>query len=270
MPRVTEGSPSRPSANPIATTSSPMRVLPGSANTAASKPLPFMRSSARSLPGSDANRRTSRGSVSPASRTRISDAPSTTCALVRISPSDEMMTPVPVDWPRPNSTVDVGADGDHRWRHVLDHPRDVDSPFDRPARIRHVDRLVTRTLGRRVDPVGQLVAGQGTGQTGGPRHHAHRDDHGPAATSTGPGLAPPGRRQPWGDAGSRGWQRGHGTCLSAIANRQPRRAHGSHLVHTPPTTLKAPENAKIRSDHRAAREIGSEFWWFDRIRRSGS
>jgi hypothetical protein len=52
MPSVTDGSPSRPSAKPIATTSSPMRTLPGSANTAASKPSPLIRSSARSLPGS--------------------------------------------------------------------------------------------------------------------------------------------------------------------------------------------------------------------------
>ena len=72
MPRVTDGSPSSPSANPMAITSSPSRTLSGSAKVAAWKSVAVHPQRARGrYPTSVASRLTSRGSVSPASRTRI-------------------------------------------------------------------------------------------------------------------------------------------------------------------------------------------------------
>jgi hypothetical protein len=135
------GPPSRSSAKPIATTSSPIRIESGSAKTAGVKPSPAMRRSARSLPASAASSVAGRGSVSPASRTRISVAPSTTCAFVRISPSDVVITPVPIDPPRPSLALDIGADRHHRRRHELGDGRHVD-------RDRHASRAGPTSIGR--------------------------------------------------------------------------------------------------------------------------
>ena len=78
-------------------------------------PIPAIRRSARSLPTSMATSLASRGSVSPASRTRIFDASATTWALVTISPSDVVMIPVPIDSPAsspsPTSALIVTTDG---------------------------------------------------------------------------------------------------------------------------------------------------------------
>ena len=111
MPSVTDGSPSSPRENPMAITSSPRWTLSGSAKVAGWYPSPAMRSRARSLPVSTASRFASRGSVSPARRTRIDVAPLTTWALVRISPSAEMITPVPSAWPPSTSVLIVTIDG---------------------------------------------------------------------------------------------------------------------------------------------------------------
>ena len=67
------------------------------------------------MPTSMATRLASRGSVSPASRTRTFDASATTCAFVTISPSDVVMIPVPIDSaassPLPMSALTVTIDG---------------------------------------------------------------------------------------------------------------------------------------------------------------
>ncbi len=104
IPAVTVGSPSRSRAKPMATTGSPIRMLAGSANVAAGSSASMStRSSARSLSGSEAITVAGVGSVLPEKRTRTSWAPATTWALVRISPSAEMTTPVPTaspaSWP---------------------------------------------------------------------------------------------------------------------------------------------------------------------------
>ena len=98
---VTLGPPSRANAYPIATTWSPTRTLPGLANVAATKFCASTLSNAKSLPASAAKTTAVTGSVSPANRTRTSVAPSTTWALVKISPSLVTTTPVPVDSPSP-------------------------------------------------------------------------------------------------------------------------------------------------------------------------
>ena len=66
------------------------------------------------------------GSVLPEKRTRTSSAPATTWALVRISPSAEMITPVPTASPARLPLLDGRADGDDARADVGGDGGDVD------------------------------------------------------------------------------------------------------------------------------------------------
>src|SRR5438105_277897 len=88
---------SKPNGEPIASTHSPTRSLAGSPSFTAGRPLASIFTTAMSLGWSTPStlplnsRRSDR-------RTRTSSAPSTTCALVRITPSDSTMKPEPMPW----------------------------------------------------------------------------------------------------------------------------------------------------------------------------
>ena len=123
---------------------------------------------------------TSRGSVSPASRTRIDVAPLTTWALVRISPSVEMITPVPSDWPPSMSALIVTMLG-ATWSTT------PATSMRRSIASRgrgDVDRLVGRTGRWLVHPVGDPIAEEHASGARDERDHADgEDDERPTATS---------------------------------------------------------------------------------------
>jgi len=100
MPRVTDMPPSRASALPTATTSSPTMVASESPSVAGVRSdTPVTCSRARSFAVSLATRVAGKCWSDPSTETVIAVAPSITWALVRIWPSAVRTTPVPAPCP---------------------------------------------------------------------------------------------------------------------------------------------------------------------------
>ena len=116
MPSVTDGWPSRSSAKPIATTSSPMPIDAGIGERGRREPRPGDAQQCEVVADVDGDAASPRGARSPrpvAPGSAIASA--TTWALVTISPSDVVMIPVPIDSPAsspsPRSALIVTTDG---------------------------------------------------------------------------------------------------------------------------------------------------------------
>ena len=182
-----------------------------------------MRSRARSLPTSIASSLASRGSVSPASRTRIFDASATTWALVTISPSDVVMIPVPIDFRCVVAGADVGADRDDGRSDGLRHRRHVD-PRKVAAAGRDVDRLAGWNRRRRRCAVDELLADQHADGTGRERDHRHRRPLSRSASCQPVAIGRDDRRGRWirdrgGGGGSGGCTTGGSTQRCPIDGR---------------------------------------------------
>ena len=146
-------------------------------------------------------------------------APSTTCAFVRISPSVEMITPVPSEVPPSTSALIVTTVGATYSATATTSSRDLDDV----AGFGNRERFVGATSRRLVEPARELIAEQGAGESGNPRNGG--DDCDEEESSTPDLRAGRRRRQRRGTRRRRRQHQrrsgpfvlGHGSCLSVTS-----------------------------------------------------